>query len=49
VLTASDLTSTRHFGLLASVTLAAALLADLVLLPALLHLTERQGRRTPGP
>jgi predicted RND superfamily exporter protein len=49
VLIASDLTSTRHFGLLSTVTLVAALLADLVLLPALLHLTERPGPRSPGP
>ena len=46
VLTLSDLTSTRHFGILSSVTMVAALLGDLLLLPALLHLTERD---TPLP
>jgi predicted RND superfamily exporter protein len=38
----SQLTSTRHFGILAAVTMAAALMADLLLLPALLHLGERR-------
>ena len=42
VLMTSDLTSTRHFGLLSSVTMLAALLGDLVLLPALLHLFGRR-------
>ena len=42
VLAMSELTSTRHFGILSSVTMGAALLGDLLLLPALLHLTERR-------
>ncbi len=42
VLASSDLTSTRAFGVLASVTVFAALLADLFLLPALLHLVGRR-------
>lgn len=37
----SEVTSTRHFGLLSSVTMVAALGGDLVLLPALLHLRAR--------
>lgn len=41
VLATDDLTSTRHFGVLSSVTMAAALLGDLFLLPALLKLVER--------
>lgn len=41
-LSVSQLTSTRHFGILAAVTMAAALMADLLLLPALLHLSERR-------
>lgn len=41
----SQLTSTRHFGILAAVTMAAALMADLLLLPALLHLSERRQSR----
>jgi predicted RND superfamily exporter protein len=44
ILTWSDLTSTKHFGLLTSVTMAAALLGDLVLFPALLHLLDRRVR-----
>lgn len=39
ILTTSDLTSTRHFGILSSVTMVAALLGDLFLLPSLLWLT----------
>ena len=39
LLTTSDLTSTRHFGILSGVTMVAALLGDLFLLPALLWLT----------
>jgi hypothetical protein len=41
LLATSELTSTRHFGILSSVTMGAALLGDLFLLPALLHLVER--------
>lgn len=41
VLTLSDLTSTRHFGLLSSVTMAAALVGDLLLLPSLLYVGRR--------
>ena len=44
-LVTSQLTSTRHFGILAAVTMAAALMADLLLLPALLHLGERRQSR----
>jgi len=42
-LTTSDLTSTRHFGILSSTAMVAALLGDLFLLPALLWLVV--GRR----
>ena len=42
ILASSDLTTTRHFGILSSVTMIAAVLADLFLLPALLHLTHRR-------
>jgi len=45
VLTLSELTSTRHFGILSSVTMVAALVGDLLLLPALLHLGRRFVRR----
>jgi predicted RND superfamily exporter protein len=38
VLGTSELTSTRDFGILASVTMTAAMLGDLLLLPAMLHL-----------
>ncbi|MDG1478847.1 MAG: MMPL family transporter [Myxococcota bacterium] len=38
ILASSDLTTTRHFGILSSVTMIAAVLADLFLLPAMLHL-----------
>lgn len=50
VLTQSDLTSTRHFGLLSSVTMGAALVGDLLLLPAMLHLGHRLrgGSRADG-
>lgn len=51
VLAWSDLTSTRFFGILSAVTMAAALFADLLLLPALLHLLGRRqaaGSRAPG-
>ena len=44
LLTLSEITSTKHFGMLSSVTMIAALGGDLVLLPALLHLRERAGR-----
>ena len=46
VLSMSELTSTRHFGILSSVTMVAALVGDLLLLPSLLHLGKRwlQGR-----
>jgi predicted RND superfamily exporter protein len=40
VLGTSELTSTRDFGILASVTMTAALLGDLLLLPAMLHLFD---------
>lgn len=40
VLATSSLTTTRHFGLLSSVTMVAAVLADLFLLPALLHMVQ---------
>jgi predicted RND superfamily exporter protein len=46
VLATSSLTSTRDFGILASVTMTAALLGDLLLLPAMLHLFAG-GRRRP--
>jgi hypothetical protein len=46
VLATSSLTSTRDFGVLASVTMTAALLGDLLLLPAMLHLFAG-GRRRP--
>lgn len=39
----SDLTSTRHFGILSAVTMVAALLGDLFLLPALLRLALPRG------
>ena len=42
VLAFSSLTPTWHFGVLAVSTLLAALLADLVVLPALLHLLDRR-------
>ena len=42
LLATSDLTSTHHFGILASVTMVAAVFGDLVLLPALLHLFGRR-------
>jgi hypothetical protein len=42
LLATSDLTSTHHFGVLASVTMVAAVFGDLVLLPALLHLFGRR-------
>lgn len=41
VLAASGLTSTRHFGILSSVTMVAALVGDLLFLPALLHIGKR--------
>lgn len=41
------LTSTRHFGILTGVTMAAALLGDLFLLPALLHRVD--GDKGPTP
>jgi predicted RND superfamily exporter protein len=41
VLASSDLTTTRHFGILSSATMLAAVLADLFLLPAMLHLLEK--------
>lgn len=37
----SDLTTTYHFGVLAAVTLASAVFADLFFLPACLHLNQR--------
>ena len=40
VLILSELTSTRHFGILSAVTMVAALAGDLLMLPALLHLIE---------
>ena len=43
-LASSPLTTTAHFGLLSAVTLGAAILADLLLLPALLHLAAPNGR-----
>lgn len=48
LLSTSTLTTTRHFGILSSVTMVAAVLADLFLLPALLHLAVG-GRRQPAP
>jgi len=45
VLATSVLTSTRHFGILAAVTMSAALMADLLLLPALLHRVDGQRSR----
>ena len=47
-LATSQLTTTFHFGLLSSVTLAAAVLADLFLLPAMLHLDNRQRKEGRG-
>ncbi len=44
VLSISELASTRWFGLLTSVTLLGALLADLLLLPALLKVFDREDR-----
>jgi predicted RND superfamily exporter protein len=44
LLTFSEVTSTRHFGLLSSVTMVAALAGDLVLLPAMLHVQARWSR-----
>jgi len=41
LLATSNLTTTRHFGILSSVTMVAAVLADLFLLPALLNLAVR--------
>ena len=41
VLALSSLTSTYFFGLLACITMAAAVLGDLLLLPALLHLFDK--------
>ncbi|RME24425.1 MAG: hypothetical protein D6798_11285 [Deltaproteobacteria bacterium] len=49
VLVLSDLTSTRFFGILAAVTLGAALFADLLLLPALLHVAGRRVQGSPIP
>jgi predicted RND superfamily exporter protein len=43
VLASSDLTTTRHFGILSSVTMIAAVFADLFLLPAMLHLLKKPG------
>jgi len=48
VLGFSDLASTRFFGILSAVTMAAALAADLLLLPAMLHLLAR-APTSPGP
>lgn len=39
-LASSDLTTTAHFGLLSSVTLLAAVGADLLMLPAMLHIVQ---------
>ncbi len=44
VLVFSSLTSTYFFGILACVTMIAALLGDLFLLPAMLHLFDKQSR-----
>lgn len=41
VLGFSEITSTRHFGVLTAITMGAAMLGDLLLLPALLHLAGR--------
>jgi len=41
----SSFAPTRHFGLLTCLTLALALISDLVLLPALIRLLERRGTR----
>jgi uncharacterized protein len=49
VLGMDDLTSTRHFGILSSVTMVAALLGDLFLLPALLHLVEVGAQEGAAP
>ncbi|MBO84451.1 MAG: hypothetical protein CL927_03765 [Deltaproteobacteria bacterium] len=48
VLSLSELTSTRHFGILSSVTMIAALVGDLLFLPALLHLGRRWLAGTPS-
>jgi predicted RND superfamily exporter protein len=45
VLATSSLTSTYHFGLLASITLGAAILADLLLLPAAMNLLYRREKQ----
>ncbi len=49
VLTFSQLTSTYFFGLLACVTMTAALLGDLMILPALLKLTEHTSAQKCRP
>lgn len=41
LLSTSDLTTTRQFGILSSITMAAAVFADLFLLPALMHVAIR--------
>jgi uncharacterized protein len=46
VVATSDLTTTHQFGLLASVTLVTAVLADLIFLPALLELNDKWSRVT---
>ena len=45
LLSTSELTTTRHFGILSSATMTAAVLADLLLLPALLHLAAGSDSR----
>jgi predicted RND superfamily exporter protein len=44
VMAFSPLTSTKFFGLLAAITMAAAVLGDLFLLPAMLHLFGRRAK-----
>ena len=45
-LSTSPLTAMRHFGILSAVTMGAALMADLLLLPALLTLVEGRRQRS---
>jgi predicted RND superfamily exporter protein len=47
VMSFSTLTSTRHFGMLSAVTMTAALAAELLLMPALLHASARLEHRKP--
>ena len=48
ILAFSPLTSTHYFGLLACITMAAAMLGDLLLLPALFTWLDQDGPRKPS-